>query len=86
MEKDCKPIDLTRSVGRYVAVRREQLGMTPDDLALLAGVSLSLVSSFEDGTLLVSPGVSVLERIAMALELKPHQMMALAARMDAHGR
>lgn len=72
MGKDSVADSFVVQLGRYVHELREERGMSPDELAILAGVSLDFVNQFETGTLLVSPNVSIIERLALALDM-PHQ-------------
>ncbi len=56
------------SLGQHIRANRLQQGMTGSELARRAGVSRSLVSQIERGSL--SPSIDVLRRIALALDLQ----------------
>lgn len=63
-------IDTARELGHTIALRRKQLGVTQDDLAGLAGVSVRFLSSLERGkpTVRLDTLVAVLD--ALGLELR----------------
>lgn len=75
MARDRVVRDYAFAFGRHVQRLRNAAGMARDELALLAGVSLELVASLEEGDVLYSPGVSVVERIAIALEVSPSELL-----------
>jgi transcriptional regulator with XRE-family HTH domain len=71
---------LRSALGKAIRLRRTELDMGRADLAREAGVSYTYVSEIENGTKQASS--KTLWRIARALGLEPHELMALAAQWD----
>ena len=61
--------DTATTLGRTVALRRRDLGVTQHDLALLAGVSVRFLSSLERGKATVRLDTLVAVLDALGLEL-----------------
>ena len=67
------PVDQKSAIGRVLRHKREELGISQEKLAELAGVDRSYVSILERG--LKSPTVETLERICTALETLPERVL-----------
>ena len=74
-------VDEVRSAtGKAIRLRRVELDLSRADLARDSGVSYTYVSEIENGTKQASS--KTLWRIARALGLEPHELMALAAQWE----
>lgn len=73
---------LSNRIGVSVRELREHLGMTQQDLSAAADLSKSAVGLIESGRR--CPSIDSLARIAIALGLKPSQLIALAEADEAH--
>jgi len=60
----------TRDIGRLIASRRHEMGLTLEEIGNIVGVTKSTVQRYEAG-LITSPKQAVLESIARALNLNP---------------
>ncbi len=77
MKKRGKP-DIRERFGFAVRVRREELGLTQEDLADKAGIHRTYVSDIERGSRNVS--IINIERLALALELRLSELFRLVER------
>ena len=68
------------ALGKAIRLRRVELDLTRADLAREAEVSYTYVSEIENGTKQASS--KTLWRIARALGLEPHELMAMAAQWE----
>lgn len=68
------------ALGKAIRLRRVEVDLTRADLAREAEVSYTYVSEIENGTKQAS--AKTLWRIARALGLEPHELMALAAQWE----
>ncbi len=66
--------DLYLSLGRAISLKRRQLNMTQDDLALASGVNRAFISNIEQGTR--NPSIGAIASIAQALGMKPSKLLA----------
>jgi transcriptional regulator with XRE-family HTH domain len=78
VEDDERP--LRSALGKAIRLRRVELDLSRADLAREADVSYTYVSEIENGTKQASS--KTLWRIARALGLEPHELMALAAQWE----
>ena len=62
--------EVAAALGRTVALRRRALGVTQEDLALLAGVSVRFISSLERGKATVRLDTLIAVLDALGLELR----------------
>ncbi len=62
-------------LGRSIAVRRKELGLTQEELAALAGVSTRFVSSLEGGkpTARLSTVLAVLDTLGLEVTIAPRR-------------
>jgi transcriptional regulator with XRE-family HTH domain len=67
--------ELSFSLGRIIAARRQKAGLSQEDLAAKAGIHRTYVSQLERG--LKSPTINVLARVAAALDTRPSQLLRL---------
>ena len=67
-------MDVVQLLGENVRHYRKLKGMTQEQLALEAEMERSYVSDLERGTR--NPSVRALGRLAQALEVEPHQLLA----------
>ena len=67
-------MDVVQLLGENVRHYRKFKGMTQEQLALEAEMERSYVSDLERGTR--NPSVRALGRLAQALEVEPHQLLA----------
>jgi len=65
-------------LGEILRERRENLGLTQDKVAELAGISKPYLSNIETGRAKNPPTDGVLENLERALQLEPMQLMHLA--------
>ncbi len=65
-------------LGQILRERRENLGLTQDTVAELAGISKPYLSNIETGRAKNPPTDGVLENLERALQLEPMQLMHLA--------
>jgi transcriptional regulator with XRE-family HTH domain len=65
-----------KALGRAVASRRRELGITQEQLALRAGLHQRWVSNVETGKR--NPSYGSLRRLAAGLELKTSELIAAA--------
>ena len=65
-------------LGGILRERRENLGLTQDKVAELAGISKPYLSNIETGRAKNPPSDGVLENLERALQLEPMQLMHLA--------
>lgn len=72
----CYVKKLSLTIGRIIASRRNNLGLSQEALADRAGIHRTYVSQLERG--LKSPTISVLTEIAEALETRPSNLLRLA--------
>lgn len=75
MEREQVAAGFVVRLGLYLQHRRESIDLSRDELALLAGVEFQWLENFEEGRLQRSPGVSVLERLAIVFEVSPAQFL-----------
>lgn len=68
------------SVGAEIKRRRENVGITQEDLARVVCVSRSAIAQYENGYKL--PSIEVLFRIADALETTPTAILKAAQKME----
>lgn len=68
------------SVGAEIKRRRENVGITQEDLARVVCVSRSAIAQYENGYKL--PSIEVLFRIADALETTPTAILKAAQRSE----
>ncbi|MBQ3860330.1 MAG: helix-turn-helix transcriptional regulator [Clostridia bacterium] len=68
------------SVGAEIKRRRENVGITQEDLARVVCVSRSAIAQYENGYKL--PSIEVLFRIADALETTPTAILKAAQRAE----
>jgi transcriptional regulator with XRE-family HTH domain len=68
------------ALGKAIRLRRVEVDLTRADLAREADVSYTYVSEIENGTKQAS--AKTLWRIARALGLEPHELMAMAAQWE----
>lgn len=66
-------MDVRRRVGANMRKAREAMGVSQEELADLAGVHRTYVSGVERGVR--NPTVTVLERLAKALKVKPGSLL-----------
>lgn len=66
-------MDWNALVGRNLRKRRAALGLSQEDLAHKAGVSIRMVGSVERGQ--QSPTIEVLGKLADALEVSPASLL-----------
>jgi SOS-response transcriptional repressor LexA len=66
------------SLGKIIRHRREELGLTQDQVALRSGISKPYLSNIETGRAKNPPTDAVLERLERALDLEPMQLMHAA--------
>lgn len=64
--------DLRTRFGRLVAAHRRQAGLTQEELAEAAGISVDMISKLESGT--SGARFGVIERLAEALEVDPAEL------------
>ncbi len=76
--------DLLAAIGKAIRLRRVELDMKRSELAVLSGLSYAYVAEIENGTKQASS--RALWQLAQALGLEPHELMALAARLEAPER
>ena len=60
-------------IGRNLRKHRLRLGLSQEELAFLTNLQQSCISSLERG--IRNPTVLVLERLAKALKVKPHELL-----------
>jgi len=72
-------IDLDEKLGRLLKDRRRSMELTQADLALRSGLTSRYIRKVENGQ--ASPTVNSLVKLAIALEIKPAELMHLL--MDA---
>jgi transcriptional regulator with XRE-family HTH domain len=77
MRKRARP-DIRERFGYAVKLRREQLGLTQEDLAEKAGVHRTYLSDIERGTRNVS--LVNIERIAAGLSVAPSELFRIVER------
>lgn len=70
-----RPVDV---VADYVRRRREQIGLTQDQLAQRAGISVQTIKFLETGRLQNPPKLSNLTKMAHALRVPPDVLVTLA--------
>ena len=75
MEREQVAAGFVVQLGRYLQHRRESIGLSRDELALLAGIEIEWLICFEEGALQCSPGVSLLERLAIVFEVTPARFL-----------
>ena len=76
--------DEATALGKAIAIRRVELGLSRNDLRDRSGLSYPYVAELEKG--LKSPSSKALEAIARALEVRPHELLARAEELaDAPG-
>lgn len=63
---------LRRTFGRLVAAHRRRLGITQDELAQRAEISVDMVSKLETGA--AGARFPVIERLAVALDVHPAEL------------
>lgn len=68
--------DEATALGKAIAIRRVELGLSRNDLRDRSGLSYPYVAELEKG--LKSPSSKALEAIARALEVRPHELLARA--------
>jgi transcriptional regulator with XRE-family HTH domain len=73
--------DYREALGRAVALRRNQLQLTQEQLALRSGLHQRWISNIETGKR--NPSYGSLRRLASALDLKTSQLIASAERAEA---
>lgn len=71
-------VDMAADLGWAIRTIREQLSMTPEDLAAAAGVSVKVVIYWESGQRTISN--KSLPRMAFALRTTPSRIYVLAER------
>ena len=76
--------DLLASIGKAIRLRRVELDMKRSELAERSGLSYAYVAEIENGTKQASS--KALWQLAQALDLEPHELMALAARLEPPSR
>lgn len=69
------------SIGNEIKVRREQAGITQEDLARVACLSRSAIARFESGWAV--PSLAALVRIADALGTTPAEILAEGTKTEA---
>ena len=89
MEEDVEPIPPTRdpmdvALGRTIQVLRTSMGLSRRDFAVRAAISYSYLSAIENGD--KRPSAKILDLIAHALLVHPHELMAAAAARAAEAR
>jgi transcriptional regulator with XRE-family HTH domain len=77
---DADDRDLRSALGKAIRLRRVELDLSRADLAREADVSYTYVSEIENGTKQASS--KTMWRIARALGLEPHELMAMAAHWE----
>jgi transcriptional regulator with XRE-family HTH domain len=77
MKKSAKP-DIRDRFGFAVKTRREELGLTQEDLAELAGIHRTYLSDIERGTR--NPSLINIERLAAALDCRMSELFQLVER------
>lgn len=73
-----------RALGRAVAERRAELGLTQEQLALRADLHQRWISNVENGHR--NPSYSSLRRLAAGLDLSASELIALAERIESGKR
>ncbi len=68
-------MDLVKAFGRNVKLARESRHLTQEDLEGMTGLRRSYISDLERGTR--NPSIRALERIAVALEVLPAELVGL---------
>jgi transcriptional regulator with XRE-family HTH domain len=76
--------DLLASIGKAIRLRRVERDMKRSELADRSGLSYAYVAEIENGTKQASS--KALWQLAQALGLEPHELMALAARLEPASR
>lgn len=66
--------DLYFSLGQAIAIKRRQLKLTQDQLALASGVNRAFISNIEQGSR--NPSIGAIASIAQALGMKPSKLLA----------
>lgn len=64
-----------RTIGEFIKLRREKLGLTQQDLALKSGVHQTSISKTEDGV--SSPRPPLLEKLAAVLKVPRHALLTI---------
>ncbi len=77
---DADDRELRGALGKAIRLRRTELDLSRSELAREADVSYTYVSEIENGTKQASS--KTVWRIARALGLEPHELMALAAQWE----
>lgn len=62
------------AIGQRIRSRREQMGLTLDDVAARVGITKATVSRYENG-IITRLKIPVLESIARALDLEPEDLL-----------
>ncbi|TAM66887.1 MAG: XRE family transcriptional regulator [Microbacteriaceae bacterium] len=65
--------DAAAHIGRRIADRRQSLGMTQDEVAVISGIDSSNVRAYESGRAM--PSIQSLVRIAIALDVEPGELL-----------
>ena len=82
VEEDVEPTPppqdpMDAALGRTIQVLRTSMGLSRRDLAMRAAISYSYLSAIENGD--KRPSSKILDLIAHALRVHPHELMAAAA-------
>jgi predicted transcriptional regulator len=72
------------ALGRAIRLRREELGISQQDLGLEVGYDQSWVSHIENGH--ANPAYGTIDRIARALAWSMSQLVTLAESIETEGR
>lgn len=68
-------------IARRIKLRREDLGLTLDEVAQVVGVDKSTVMRYENGNI-VRPKIPVLHSIANALDVRPEWLLGKSDQME----
>jgi transcriptional regulator with XRE-family HTH domain len=71
-----------RALGEAVAARRQELGLTQEQLSLQADLHQRWISNVENG--IRNPSYASLRRLAAGLELSASELLARAERIETH--
>jgi transcriptional regulator with XRE-family HTH domain len=79
-----KPPAFQRALGRAARERRQELGLTQEQLALKSGLHQRWISNVETGRR--NPSLSSLERLATGLDLATSELIARTERIARRAR
>jgi transcriptional regulator with XRE-family HTH domain len=72
------------ALGRAIRLRREELGISQEDLALELGYDQGWISHIENGR--ANPAYGTVDRLARALSLPLSELVLLAESVETKGR